>query len=300
MWKIKESNVPGGSKVWAVCSGGPGYEHPPVEKVLYRGNITSGKSTSCGCARSHARMVASDEKDKGYIGSNFGRWKVLAIHRAPDIGRPGAISLKYADVECCGGLDTPHPPVKGQVPLTNLTLNRSTSCGCQASENTSARNLEHGLSIRGSLHPLFLVWNAIRERTTNPGDRQFHSYGGRGITLAPEFHSAPVFIAYVESLPGYENRRADKLQLDRIDNEKGYERGNLRWATPTVNARNTRKAVWVIDSRTGEKVFMGDEARKAGVDRSQVFHYRRKHGIDSYAETLNRVLRVSFYRDIIE
>ena len=43
---------------------------------------------------------------------------------------------------------------------------------------------------------------------------------------------------YVIKLPNYENRDRLKLTVDRVDNNKNYERGNLRWATRQQQTEN--------------------------------------------------------------
>jgi hypothetical protein len=36
-------------------------------------------------------------------------------------------------------------------------------------------------------------------------------------------------------------KRPEGMTLDRIDNEKGYEPGNVRWADATTQSQNRRK-----------------------------------------------------------
>lgn len=85
-------------------------------------------------------------------------------------------------------------------------------------------------------------YNALKNaiyRTTNPKHPQYQDYGGRGITVAPEF-MCPLtgFQAFIEEV-GY--KPSAELTLDRIENERGYVPGNLRWSTRSEQQKNKRK-----------------------------------------------------------
>jgi len=65
----------------------------------------------------------------------------------------------------------------------------------------------------------------------------YADYGGRGITLAANIEDLTAFTRYVSSLPNF---GVAGLSLDRINNDKGYEIGNLRWATAQQQTDNRR------------------------------------------------------------
>lgn len=75
----------------------------------------------------------------------------------------------------------------------------------------------------------------MKHRCSNPNYTGYHLYGGRGITVDPEWASSFVAFARDVGLPP-----TPKHTLDRIDNSKGYEKGNVRWATPEEQSHNRR------------------------------------------------------------
>ena len=66
----------------------------------------------------------------------------------------------------------------------------------------------------------------------------YQNYGGRGITVFEEWRkNKRAFLEYVVTLEGWDN---PSLELDRIDVDKGYEPGNIRFVTRSQNAANKR------------------------------------------------------------
>jgi hypothetical protein len=77
------------------------------------------------------------------------------------------------------------------------------------------------------------------QRCHNPSHRQYKNYGGRGIFVWASWRVNPeTFIAWVNKNLGPRPTKAHSI--DRINNAKGYEPGNLRWATAKEQTRNTR------------------------------------------------------------
>jgi hypothetical protein len=80
------------------------------------------------------------------------------------------------------------------------------------------------------------VASGAKQRCTNPNAIGFSNYGGRGVEF--KFPSTRAFMEWV--LDNLGARKSPEHSIDRIDNDRGYEAGNLRWATHTEQARNKR------------------------------------------------------------
>ena len=84
-------------------------------------------------------------------------------------------------------------------------------------------------------HPLYSTYYGMLVRCYCEDEPGYENYGGRGITVCDEWlHSFKSFAEYMGFKP------TSKHTLDRIDNDKGYEPDNVRWATRTEQCLNRR------------------------------------------------------------
>lgn len=145
---------------------------------------------------------------------------------------------------------------------SELQKGKQKSCGCDWREGIGRSNTKHGMTH----HPLYAVWRSMIARCTNPDHPAWKNYGGRGITVCDRWMRFEFFVR--DMAVTYERG----LDLDRRDNNRGYERRNCRWTTRKVNCNNRRNSV-LID---GEPLV--DAAVRLGVPLSTM---RYRHDRDT-------------------
>ena len=137
----------------------------------------------------------------------------------------------------------------------------------------------HGLSrgADGKHTRLYGRWANIKDRCHNKSSKDFPRYGARGIIVCEAWRND--FLAFEKW--AIENGYKDGLQLDRIDNDKGYSPENCRWVTGKVNSNNRRNSVRV--DFKGEKMRVLDVSKITGIPHPMLYKIAaRGESIDEY------------------
>lgn len=122
-------------------------------------------------------------------------------------------------------------------PYGRVSKGSPTHCGCQSTINRSNASKTHG----GKYSREYSSWQAMRRRCENPDDKDYHRYGAKGISVCREWTES--FATFRDHI----GPRPKGMTVDRIDTKKGYEPGNVRWATPKTQACNRSDTyVWYI------------------------------------------------------
>ena len=178
-------------------------------------------------------------------GDIFGELKVIL-----PFARRKRDNLKVALCACsCGS-----PLIAVRISDLRHPTKPRVSCGCQKGGKPT-----HGMSFSAE----YSRWHKAKRRITDLNDKRFADYGGRGLTMEPDWiASFEAFYADLGPLPSTEHT------LERYDNEKGYIRGNVGWELMPVQARNKRNTRFV--EYNGKRMCLADAARAAGLTPSIV------------------------------
>lgn len=167
-------------------------------------------------------------------GQRFGAW--LVINRAANVG-----TVTRWVCQCnCG--------TKRPVNAGHLRNGSSTCCGCLKPIKS------HGEARGGSFTKKYRTWRQIKARCCNPKHKNANIYYG---LLCQRWLCYSTFAKEVpEPLD-------NSLTIDRIDNAKGYEPGNVRWVTLAEQHRNQTNCRWI--EHNGRRMLLTDWAKYVGI-----------------------------------
>lgn len=198
-------------------------------------------------------FIALPKQAQDLTGKRYGLWAVLGpVEIKRYVGSTTVMWLCRCD---CGN--------EVGVSAGSLRRGLSKSCGCERNTQTSIRRTTHGHSSGGVKTPEYQTWARIKTRCTNENHSDYPDYGGRGLMVAAEWvDDFEAFYAHIGPKP------TSKHSIDRIDNERGYEPGNVRWATTEVQSNN---------KRSNHSLTVGDQtmtirqwAQKTGLDQKTI------------------------------
>lgn len=151
-------------------------------------------------------------------GQVFGAWKVLKL----------ASDGRYLCL-CTSCNDT-----QKRVKKHDLVSGKSRLCKSCASSTSRSHGAEHKHSSE------YQSWLSMLARCTNPNNKDYPNYGGRGITVYPMWRdSFEAFFMMMGKKPD------DSYTIERKDSNGNYEPKNCTWATRAEQNRNTRSNVFL-------------------------------------------------------
>lgn len=187
-------------------------------------------------------------------GMRFGM--LVVIDRADDTGKRARWNCKCD----CGATATRAG--------SDMKSGNTKSCGCLHRLRFTSMVTKHGES--GSRE--YKRWASMKSRCTNPKNKLFHRYGGRGIKLCDRWLDFPAFHSDMGDAP-------EGMTIERVDNDAGYSPENCRWATRWEQNRNTSSNVTL--SACGLSMIMIEWSETLGVKYTRLVDRRRAGWSDS-------------------
>jgi hypothetical protein len=140
-----------------------------------------------------------------------------------------------------------------------LRSGETKSCGCLKRSVLGDATRTHGRAnsrVSGYADRTYGIWQAMRDRCSNPNRKDYGYYGGKGIRVCRRWEKFENFLADMGEAPA-------GLTLDRIDGEKNYTPNNCRWATRAQQTYNSTAMHWV--EHEGQRRCLADWMRVLGL-----------------------------------
>lgn len=159
--------------------------------------------------------------------------------------------------------------------LRDISNGSIKSCGCYLKEVAGKQSIKH----HGSNTPLYNTWCGMKGRCNNKNSPSYGRYGAKGIDICREWDSDFALFKDWAVKNGWEHG----LQVDRIDNDKGYSPDNCRVVTSKANARNRGSNIKI--THNGETKILVEWVEFYGLNYSRTLqrYYKGLVGDDLFA-----------------
>lgn len=148
------------------------------------------------------------------------------------------------------------------IALGNVTHGTTKSCGCFNKEQASQRGTHYKSDTK-----VYKAWQAMRKRCSEFSPDKTH-YWDKNIRVCAEWQgSFEAFYKHVGDPPSV------KHTIDRIDSTKGYEPGNVRWAT-WIEQQNNRSLNVHVETPKG-RMTIAQACREFNIPKSSFYKCRR-------------------------
>jgi hypothetical protein len=130
------------------------------------------------------------------------------------------------------------------LPISRVRTGITKSCGCLKVEILKVVNRTHGQRYTKE----YRTWTAIKGRCHVATNKDYPNYGAKGLTVFQEWRdSFEAFFAHIGLAP------TPAHQIERKDNRRGYEPGNVKWATVIEQSCNrSTSLLWTIEGHLFE------------------------------------------------
>lgn len=154
-----------------------------------------------------------------------------------------------------------------EVDYKNLLNGNVKSCGCLARDQLVKRNTKHG-KYHSREHR---SWLGARSRCMNKNNKNYNSYGGRGIKFSDDWNDFNVFLKDMGECP-------PRYSLNRIDNDGDYCKENCEWASSESQANNRTSSIRI--EHLGKFLSIRELSKMYGYTYQQLNNQLIRNGLD--------------------